>query len=500
MAALEPRVRQRPPRANFRSSPSGIIPWRQKYSRLLLATDAVSIAVAIGLAHRLRFSDQLWFEHTTNVVSSLGFSAGLFLTWMAGLAIGRSRDPRVLGAGAEEYRQVVRATALVFGGIGLLSVLLKVQLSRGYLMIVLPVGIVLLILSRWLWRVAVVRARQKHGTLTTRMVAVGNVHAVAQLCSALSRVPWSEYRVVGACVSENFSRPALEIPGAGAIPVLGDESAVVDAVLSTGADAVAVTGTRRLNGGGLTNLSWELEKLDVELLVAPGIVDIAGQRLHMRPVAALPLIHVEKPQYRGAKRFKKGFYDVVFSTLVLLLLSPLLLIIAAVVKCTSRGPVLYRSWRIGLDGRPFEMLKFRTMVEGADAMTADLSTLDLVASPRDPFKFVDDPRVTNVGRFLRKYSLDELPQFINVLKRDMSVVGPRPQVPKEVENYDHHARRRLLVRPGITGLWQVNGRADLSWEDSVRLDLFYVENWSTTADLLISLKTLKAIVQHTGAY
>jgi exopolysaccharide biosynthesis polyprenyl glycosylphosphotransferase len=220
----------------------------------------------------------------------------------------------------------------------------------------------------------------------------------------------------------------------------------------------------------------------------------------MRPVAGLPLIHVEKPRYHGAKRFQKRFFDVSFSSAVLLLGSPLFLAIALAIKLTSKGPVFYRQERIGMDGEPFRVIKFRTMVDGADALAQELMNLDLVASPRDPLKFVDDPRVTSVGRFLRKYSLDELPQFINVLKRDMSVVGPRPQVASEVANYDDHARRRLLVRPGITGLWQVSGRSDLSWDDSIRLDLYYVENWSMVADLLIAVKTAKVVFSHTGAY
>jgi len=209
---------------------------------------------------------------------------------------------------------------------------------------------------------------------------------------------------------------------------------------------------------------------------------------------------MEKPQYHGAKRFQKRVFDVGFSCLALLCGSPLLVLIALAIKLTSGGPVIYKQQRIGLDGKPFELIKFRTMVVGADRMADDLSALGLATSPRDNFKFVDDPRVTHVGKVLRKYSLDELPQFINVLRGDMSVVGPRPQVSAEVESYDDDAKRRLLVRPGITGLWQVSGRSDLSWEDSVRLDLFYVENWSMMADLLIALKTLRVVVNHAGAY
>ena len=472
--------------------------WREIHSRVLVVADAVAIAVAIGLAHRFRFGDLFWFEPAKGLANSAIFSVVLGILWMTGLAIGHSRVPRIIGAGSEEYRQVLRATFLVFGGVGLLAILIKAQLSRSYLMIVLSVGIALLLLFRWLARVVISKAREHRGRCVTRMVVVGTMPAVSQLCLALSRVPWSEYRVVGACIPG--SDATVTVPGFGQIPNFGEEHNVLEAISVTGSQAVAVTATERLVGAGLGDLSWQLEKHDIELLVAPGLVDVAGQRLHMRPVAALPLIHVEKPQYHGAKKFKKRFFDVLFSGCVLLCGTPVLLLIAVAVKATSEGPVFYRSERIGLDGRAFKMLKFRTMVQGADAMITDLNAVDLVASPRDPFKFRNDPRVTKVGAFLRKYSLDELPQFINVVNGDMSVVGPRPQVLSEVNCYDDHARRRLLVRPGITGLWQVNGRSDLSWEDSVRLDLFYVENWSMTADFLISLRTLKVVIQHTGAY
>jgi exopolysaccharide biosynthesis polyprenyl glycosylphosphotransferase len=305
--------------------------------------------------------------------------------------------------------------------------------------------------------------------------------------------------VVGACIPGPVIRTKLDVPGVGTIPTFGDESNVVGAVTATHSHAVAVTATERLDGRGFRDLSWELEKLDVDLLVAPGVVDVAGPRLQMRPVAGLPLIHVEKPQYNGAKRFEKRLFDVVFSSMVLLCGLPVLLAVAIAVKLTSKGPIFYRSERVGLDGQAFEMIKFRTMVDGADALVDELVPLNVVEGGV-LFKMRSDPRVTPVGKFLRKHSIDELPQFINVLKHDMSVVGPRPPLATEVKSYDDYARRRLLVRPGITGLWQVSGRSDLSWEDSVRLDLFYVENWSMIADLLIALKTVNAVVRHSGAY
>lgn len=219
----------------------------------------------------------------------------------------------------------------------------------------------------------------------------------------------------------------------------------------------------------------------------------------MRPVAGLPLIHVEKPQYNGAKRFQKRAFDVAFSGAVLIAVLPVLLVVGIAVKLTSRGPVFYMSERIGLDGRPFQMIKFRTMVDGADRMVGALADQNEIDGGV-LFKMRSDPRVTPLGKLLRKYSVDEIPQFINVLKRDMSVVGPRPPLAREVGTYDDYVKRRLLVRPGITGLWQVSGRSDLSWEDSVRLDLFYVENWSMMADVVIVAKTVRAVIVNSGAY
>jgi exopolysaccharide biosynthesis polyprenyl glycosylphosphotransferase len=271
------------------------------------------------------------------------------------------------------------------------------------------------------------------------------------------------------------------------------------AIHLTGADTVAVTATEHLGVHGIRKLTWDLESMDVDLLVSPGVLDVAGRRLSMRPVAGFPLIHVEKPQYHGAQRFQKRAFDFFFALAAIMGMSPLLILTAIAVKLTSGGPVFYTAERIGLDGKPFRMLKFRSMVDGADRQLPEL-LMQNEAAGGVLFKMRQDPRVTAVGRFIRKMSIDELPQFFNVLKRDMSVVGPRPPLPREVEAYDGDVRRRLLVKPGITGLWQVSGRSDLSWENSVRLDLSYVENWSMVGDLIIIGKTLKAVLSKNGAY
>ncbi|MFZ5869610.1 MAG: sugar transferase, partial [Actinomycetota bacterium] len=224
----------------------------------------------------------------------------------------------------------------------------------------------------------------------------------------------------------------------------------------------------------------------------------AGPRVHTRPVGGLALLHVEAPRYVGANKVGKTLFDLVVASACIVVLSPLLITIALLVRFTDPGPVIYRQRRIGLNGEPFDMLKFRSMVVDADKRLAELTATNEAAGPL--FKMRDDPRVTRVGRVLRRYSLDELPQLFNVLNRTMSLVGPRPPLPHEVATYEARVARRLLVRPGMTGLWQVSGRSDLSWEDSVRLDLFYVENWSITEDLLILAKTLRAVVSSRGAY
>jgi exopolysaccharide biosynthesis polyprenyl glycosylphosphotransferase len=489
-------ARQREVRSGSSNAMPSPVAWRLRYARVLLVLDLIGVVVAVSLAQWLRFGQ---LEPGALDGNYLGVSVVIATCWMLSLAINNARSQRIIGGGAEEYRRVWVATASVFGAVAIVSMMFKLELARGYLLIAMPVGLVLLQTMRWGARRALIAARRDRGRCITRIVAVGSTAAVAELAKSLAREPWSGYRVVGACIPGGSAGTLLEIPGVGSIPVFGDETNVVGATTATGSNAVAVTATERMHGRGMQDLSWDLEKLDVELLVAPGVVDVAGPRLQMHPVAGLPLIHVDKPQYHGAKRLQKRVFDLVFASSVLVLGLPAFAAIALAIKISSNGPVFYRQERIGLDGQPFNMLKFRTMVDRADTMIDQIAHLN-ESDGGVLFKIRDDPRVTPVGRILRKYSLDEVPQFINVLKRDMSVVGPRPPLASEVRTYDDHTRRRLLVRPGITGLWQVSGRSDLSWEDSVRLDLLYVENWSMVSDLLITMKTGRAVLGHHGAY
>jgi len=241
-----------------------------------------------------------------------------------------------------------------------------------------------------------------------------------------------------------------------------------------------------------------LEGTDIDLVMAPRIVDVSSSRVLPRPVDGVPLIHIDTPDFGGAKFRLKHAFDVIASAALIIALTPVLLVVALAVKLSGPGPILFTHTRIGRHGAPFKMLKFRSMVDSADLQLKGLLA-EQGTSDQPLFKVENDPRITPVGRFIRKYSLDELPQLFNVLGGTMSLVGPRPQVADEVALYDSAAARRLLVKPGVTGLWQVSGRSNLSWGDSIRLDLNYIENWSLRGDLGILLRTVKAVTTSDGA-
>ena len=290
--------------------------------------------------------------------------------------------------------------------------------------------------------------------------------------------------------------PADDAPADG-VPVAGGLCGVAAAVSRFGADTVAVLSCPEMDGGRLRELAWELEKTGTDLFVAPTLLDVAGPRTTIRPVAGLPLLHVDHPELAGTKQAVKSMFDKTCAALALLALAPLFAVIAVSIRLADHGPVLFRQTRIGKNGHGFTLYKFRTMVPDAERLKSQLATHNEANGVL--FKMRRDPRVTPVGAWLRRWSLDELPQLINVLIGDMSLVGPQA-LPDEVAGYSGHMRRRLVVKPGLTGLWQVSGRSDVSWEEAERLDLHYVENWSLALDLQVLWKTGSAVVRGSGAY
>lgn len=473
-----------------------------KFARKLILTDAAVIGCAVLTGQLLRFAGTASHPKVSWNASSghIGYttvSALLVLLWMGFLALG-SRSPKVTGRGFDEYVTLAAATLQLFGLIAIGSMLLHIDVSRGYLAIALPLGLIGLFATRWMWRQIIARKRRQ-GQDQSRLLVVGATRAARDIAAEFAKDPWAGYQVVGICtpMGPSLAREVITVAGR-EIPIVGTDEAILDAVARTGVDSVALAATHHLSPVEIRRLMWELETAGVDLMVAPGLIDIADQRLTSRPVAGMAIFEIAKPQYSRANSLLKRSFDVLFSGLALLAAAPLMITTAVAVKLTSPGPIFYRSERIGIDGKPFRMTKFRSMYTDADSRQAEL----IAANGGNAlfFKMKDDPRVTKVGKIIRKFSIDELPQFLDVLTGQMSVVGPRPQVRREVDTYDDLVSHRLSVKPGLTGLWQVSGRNDLEVEDAVRLDLSYVENWSLLQDLVIIAKTVRTVVAGSGAY
>ncbi|ACL40910.1 exopolysaccharide biosynthesis polyprenyl glycosylphosphotransferase [Pseudarthrobacter chlorophenolicus A6] len=472
--------------------------WRGRTSRLLGTVDALVIAWAVVGAYIVRFGVEPGFVVEGQEISYVWLSALLGATWWLMLGAWSSRQSRILGAGPDEYKRVAAASLWLFGLLAIVSYALRIDTARGYVGIALPVGLGGLLLARWLLRQHLNVDRQK-GRSMSRLLLLGGPGAIAHLASSLNGAKHAGYLPVAA-YSPGLHE-SLKIEPDSGLQILGQQtsaSAILDAIDACKADAVAVSAGVQLHPQTLRHLGWELAARNVSLIMAPALTDIAGPRIHTQQVAGLPLMHVTTPTLEGGQQVAKRLFDLLVSGLLIIAFSPLMLVLALIVKLDSPGPILFRQERVGIEGLPFRMLKFRSMVVDAEERLQSL--IDQNEGNGLLFKMKDDPRITRTGRALRKFSLDELPQLFNIFAGSMSLVGPRPPLPSEVEAYEHDVRRRLLVKPGLTGLWQVSGRSNLSWQDSVRLDLYYVENWSLAGDLLILLRTVRAVFQSSGAY
>ena len=459
------------------------------YLRSVRVIDVVLVTLAVALAQVYRFGTDDRLLNTPRFPTEVTYtwvSAALVLGWLVALHLQNAYDGRTVGHGVQEYRQVFHASLWLFAALAITAFAFKLDFARGYVLLAFPLGTMLLLVGRWAARQWLVRQRRA-GRLSDRVLLVGGREQVAGLVVALRRAPDAGYNVLGACVDHAQSG---RVAG---IPVVGPESDVLVQALELEVDVVAVSSSAGLGSTGLRQLGWALEGTDIDLVVAPGIMDVAGPRVLTRPVQGLPLIHVEAPTFAGPQLVLKAVMDRVGALVALLLFSPVLAAVALAVKLEDGGPILFGQERVGRDGELFRMFKFRSMVPDAETRLPELLGANEAAGPL--FKLRRDPRVTRTGDVIRRYSLDELPQLINVLRGEMSLVGPRPPLPREVAEYESDARRRLLVKPGMTGLWQINGRSDLSWEESVRLDLYYVENWTPVLDLMIMWRTALVVLR-----
>jgi exopolysaccharide biosynthesis polyprenyl glycosylphosphotransferase len=466
--------------------------WEVRYVRLLAVLDAGAAAIGLGCAWLLVDDTP---DRTLSVDPAVAVVAGAALValWLVTLWLSNAYEPRYLSIGFQEYKRVAYAAVRLLAVVAIVSFVGGGDLGVGFVLVFLAVGVTGQLLQRRAARKRLHRLRAG-GQCNRDVLVVGARREVGELVDHLASAPYAGLDVVAACL------PATDLPFGDdlPVPVVGGVDDLFATVAELGVDAVVVADSHTVDGQALRRLAWQLEDTGVRLIVAPAVTQVAGPRIAIHPIAGLPLLEVDEPELTAGQRVVKAVFDRVVSLVLLVLLAPVFLLLAIVVRAGSRGRVFFRQTRVGRDGREFTMYKFRTMVDDADARRAEVEHLDEADGVL--FKIRADPRVTRAGRVLRRHSLDELPQLWNVLRGEMSIVGPRPPLPSEVQHYGSDAQRRLLVKPGMSGLWQVSGRSELSWEESIRLDLYYVENWSPALDAQILWRTIGAVVRGRGAY
>jgi exopolysaccharide biosynthesis polyprenyl glycosylphosphotransferase len=464
--------------------------WASAYLRLAGAADGACALTAalVPLILRFQFGAHLPLRYVI-------FTGSFPALWWTSVALAGGYDVRTIGTGTGEYRRIISAGMGLTAAVAFVSYVSRSGLAREYVIIALPCATLLDLgarhtLRKWLHR------QRRRGVCVRRAVAVGHDEPVAGLITELRRGTSHGLFIVAACLGGE------QVPGEIAgVPVCAGLDRLQAAVAEFEADTVIVTSCPELSGPGLRRLAWQLEETGTELCLAPALLDIAGPRTTIRAAAGLPLMHVDGPRLAGLPNEIKGAFDKVIALACLVLLAPVMVGVALAVVFSDPGPALFRQTRVGRHGRRFTLYKFRTMVVNAEELKAQLETANEVNGVL--FKIHNDPRLTRLGAWLRRWSIDELPQLVNVLRGEMSLVGPRPWTPRpyqEASVHDEAVWRRLAVKPGLTGLWQVSGRADLPWQESVRLDLRYVENWSFAFDLRILWRTCKVVIWRSGAY
>ncbi len=464
----------------------GVLPllWRADAGAAALAATAVATTLALSPAT------------ATAIVPTLVVAVLAVPAWLVALSLARAYEPRYLFAGSAEIHRVGIAGAAV----GVLAASVGwALLDQHYSLPVLgglALGVLLTIMLRWVTRLQAQRANRT-GVTRTRTLVVGDKAELELLVPRLHRNLYHGWRAVASCTPEDDARDTvLDVPvrlGSSQEP-----ASIVEAARRCHADVVLLAPSGGARLGSIVELQRDLQAEGRDVALAPPLVESIGPRVSVDSVCGLPVVRIRPPELAGPRQVLKTTIDRIAAGTAVLLLLPVFLVLGLVIRLESRGPALFRQVRVGRGGRHFTMLKFRTMFVDAEARKAALEEQNEGAGPL--FKLRHDPRITRLGGWLRRASLDELPQLINIARGDMSLVGPRPALPREVEQYDPVACRRLLVRPGLTGLWQVHGRSDLSWEESRRLDVRYVENWSLGFDLSIVMRTIAVVLRGKGAY
>lgn len=461
--------------------------WVHRYQWMLVGIDAtLAVLVVVVLLERV------------GGTLPLMWAPALAAAWLLLAALCGAYRPNILGAGANDLRAVCVAGVVLFAVVPLLP-LAGVEFAYGTDVVAALAAVTFgACLARWAARM-VLTLRRRSGQCTQSLFLAGDAHAVVDMCERIQRAGT-------AVVVAGFAVPGTDVEHAArmGLPVVGfdddletlDTEKIVVAAQEGRADGLLLAPGPGVDNDVLRRVARACEWHALPLFLAPGVVDVATSA-PVTPVAGLPVLALSRPGPAGAGWFAKNVLDRLGAGVGLVLLALPLLATALAIRLDSRGPALFRQVRVGENGTTFNIMKFRTMHVGSEALIDDLAQLN--ENDGNRFKIRDDPRVTRLGRTLRSLSIDELPQLVNVLAGHMSLVGPRPPLPREVDAYTTSERRRLLVKPGMTGLWQIGGRSDLSWADNVRLDLRYVDSWSLPLDARILARTLPQVVRRKGA-
>lgn len=452
----------------------------------LIVTDSIMIGTSLGIGLLISSRASTWAIDPTFAI--YGTPVVIFLLWLSLLLMRGSYDIRVIGLGTQEVRRAVSATLVLFATVAGLSYLIRADISRAYAFISLPLGILLIALSRFGWRQWLYRQRST-GKFLANIIVIGSPTTSQRLTDKLNQESYAGFHVV-----DQVRLPTHQESE----PELISWLEYVDQIIKKqSASAVAIDPGEDSPYEVIRQLSWRLEGRNIDLLISPGALDVAGPRLSVRPAAGLPLLHLDEAVLSQSQRASKRALDLVGSIVAVILLSPVMLVCALAVRLTSRGPVIYKQQRVGRAGETFTMFKLRTMRNNTDQLIEELREEHELRDPM--FKLPNDPRITKFGGFLRRWSLDETPQIFNVLVGSMSLVGPRPHPLDDVDRYQAEAFRRLALKPGMTGLWQVEGRSDLAWDQALQLDLHYIEKWSLESDVYLLARTTRAVLQRRGA-
>ena len=478
----------------------------QKHGLTLFVWDFIAVTIVMSLVSIFEFDQLVGAAEKAQlsgqflVANPLTRALTVYLIWLISIVVLRTWNPHQAGQGIPEYLMVSKSVLAVVLSLAFISLMFKIEMSRKFVLTVVILGLVALISHRWAARRRLLKQRRL-GKLTRKTLLIGPAKNSLDFIEKMLADKTSGFEPTRLMVfKSHVSSAAIEHASQLGITLETFDEHALESLSIDDSEAVFILTSSDVPAGVLRQISWSLEGKSIELIVSSGLVDFAGSRLSTQVVAGTQFLFVETPKFEGFKFVAKTILDAVFALVVFVLILPIMVLTSLAIWFEDRGPIFYSQERVGRNGKHFKMYKFRSMIVNADKMHAALRAKKVDAVNQRMFKDPNDPRLTKVGRFIRRYSIDELPQIFNVFNRTMSMVGPRPPLAAEVAEYEKHEHRRLLVKPGITGLWQVSGRSLLSWEETVRLDLYYVENWTILTDSLIIIRTIKAVFDRTGAY